>query len=218
MLALFSDPVQARALLPLGQSDALERRWLQDTLAWLKDVPPELRSERLRHLAEGIRALSGSKERFQQIWLKAFASRVFAEAGLAEATSLASELFARIKGRLLPELEDDLDLYAALQMADLDELDAQWVEGLPDDDAAAWGELLGASAADLPVAIRLLALCEDHDVVPITHQGLAADVGTAREVVSRSLERMEHAGVLRLSRGQIEIVDRLGLVAIARSE
>jgi site-specific recombinase len=158
MLALFSDPVQALALLPLGQSDALERRWLQDTLAWLKDVPPELRSERLRHLAEGIRALSGSKERFQQIWLKAFASRVFAEAGLAEATSLASELFARIKGRLLPELEDDLDLYAALQMADLDELDAQWVEGLPDDDAAAWGELLGASAADLPVAIRLLAL------------------------------------------------------------
>ena len=76
--------------------------------------------------------------------------------------------------------------------------------------------------SDIPVyvrlAIRLLALCEDHDVVPITHQGLAADVGTAREVVSRSLERMEHAGVLRLSRGQIEIVDRLGLVAIARSE
>jgi site-specific recombinase len=158
MTPLVSDPVQSLALLPLGQSEVLERRWLQDTLAWLKDVPPELRTERLRHLAEGIRAQSGSTERFQQIWRKAFASRVFAEAGLAEATSLARELLARIKGRLLPELEDELDLYAALQMADLDDADAQWLAELPDADAAAWRELLGASSADLPVAIRLLAL------------------------------------------------------------
>jgi site-specific recombinase len=158
MPAVFSDPVQTLALLPLGQTEALERQWLQDTLAWLKGIPPDRRTERLRHLADGIRTHTSSKERFQQIWLKAFASRVFAEAGLPEATSLSRELIARVKRRLLPQLEDEVDLYSALHMADLDGSDAEWVAALPDEDVIPWRELMGASTADFPVAIRLLAL------------------------------------------------------------
>jgi site-specific recombinase len=149
--------MQALALLPLEQGEELERGWLQNTLAWLMSVPPELRTERLRQLAEGMRRLPDVQERFQKIWVKAFAPRVFSEAGLPEATSLPRELVWRLKRRLLPQLEDELDLYAALHAADLDDSDAEWIGNLPEEDAAAWQALLGRQAADLAVAMRLLA-------------------------------------------------------------
>jgi site-specific recombinase len=158
MPAAFSDPVQALTLLPLGQTEALERQWLQDTLAWLKDVPADLRSERLRHLAEAILSHIATKERFQQIWVKAFASKVFSEAGLPEATSLPRELIARVKSRLIPQLEDAVDLYAALHMAELDDADAEWVAHLGEEEIAPWRELMGGSAGGFPVALRLLAV------------------------------------------------------------
>ncbi|MGA2115127.1 MAG: hypothetical protein ABSH56_10315 [Bryobacteraceae bacterium] len=153
-----SDPVQALAVLAPCQSARAEREWLQNTLAWLKTAPPEDRTVRLRRLAEGIRGNPGTKQTFGQIWERAFAPRVFAEAGLPEATSLARELMVRVKRRVLPQLEDELDLYAALQGADLNEEDAAWVSGLGDQDAFPWRELVGGSAADFAVAIRLLAL------------------------------------------------------------
>ena len=158
MPSVLPDPVQALALLPLGESEGIERRWLQDTLAWLKGVPPGQRTERLRSLAEGIRRQSSTKERFKQIWVKSFASKVYAEAGLAEATSLPRELMGRVKRRLLPQFEDDVDLYAALYMADLTDADADWVIGLSEDDVLGWQELIAGSTNDFAVAIRLLAL------------------------------------------------------------
>lgn len=42
----------------------------------------------------------------------------------------------------------------------------------------------------------------------VTHQVLATEIGTAREVVSRKLRRFESDGLIRLSRGRIEILDR----------
>jgi site-specific recombinase len=158
MPAVSSDPVQALALVPLNQSAEIERQWLQDTLAWLKDVPAEIRTERLRRLAEGLLGRPGAKERFQQIWARAFSARLFSEAGLPEATSLLRELITRVKRRMLPQLEDELDLYAALQTAGLDAGDAEWVAALSDQDLAPWRELMGGWAGDFPVAIRLLAL------------------------------------------------------------
>lgn len=55
--------------------------------------------------------------------------------------------------------------------------------------------------------------------VALTHQALAAEIGTAREVVSRHLKQFEKAGLVRLARGRIEIADphRLALRA-ARTE
>lgn len=158
MQAVSSDPVQALALLPHHPTAQIQRQWLQDSLAWLKSIPPEMRTERLRGLAEGICAQHVTKERFQQIWAKAFAPRLLYEVGLPESTSLLRELIARVKRRLLPQVEDELDLYAALHMADLDDKDAEWVAGLSAEDVIPWRELLGGSAGDFPVAIRLLAL------------------------------------------------------------
>lgn len=45
-----------------------------------------------------------------------------------------------------------------------------------------------------------------------THQALAAELGTAREVVSRQLKTWERHGFVRLARGRIDIVDRGGLL------
>lgn len=45
----------------------------------------------------------------------------------------------------------------------------------------------------------------------VTHQELAAELGTAREVVSRRLKSFENVGWVRLSRGRIVVSDRTGL-------
>ena len=41
----------------------------------------------------------------------------------------------------------------------------------------------------------------------ITHQKIAMDIGTAREVVSRTLKNLEHQSLIELSRGKIFIKD-----------
>ena len=48
----------------------------------------------------------------------------------------------------------------------------------------------------------------------ITHQVLATEIGTAREVVSRKLRRFEADGLIRSSRGRIEILNRDKLTAL----
>lgn len=56
----------------------------------------------------------------------------------------------------------------------------------------------------------------DGDVLSnVTHQSLATEIGTAREVVSRKLRRFEDEGLIRSSRGQIKILDRERLSALA---
>src|SRR5580658_4402601 len=158
MQAISDDPVQALALLPLEQAEETERQWLQNTLSWLKSTPPETRTDRLRHFAEGLRKLPDARQRFKQIWGKACLPRLFSEAGLPEATSLPRELIARLKRRILPQLEDELDLYAAIHMTDPDAADADWIAGLDEADTSAWRGLLGGSTGHILTAIRLLAV------------------------------------------------------------
>ena len=98
--------------------------------------------------------------------------------GLPEATSPLRELVVRVKKRVLPQVDDDLDLYAALQAAELDEEDAEWIAGLSDEDIASWRQLLGQSRSDLVVAIRLLAL-------------RAASIGLSRDVMRVMPHRYE---------------------------
>ncbi len=43
--------------------------------------------------------------------------------------------------------------------------------------------------------------------LPITHETIARNLGTAREVISRVLKYMENDGLIRLSRGRIELLD-----------
>jgi CRP/FNR family transcriptional regulator, anaerobic regulatory protein len=50
----------------------------------------------------------------------------------------------------------------------------------------------------------------EHTVVT-THEQLAVELGTAREVVSRGLKELEKQGLLQLSRGRITAMDRDGI-------
>ena len=47
--------------------------------------------------------------------------------------------------------------------------------------------------------------------IVITHEKLASEIGTAREVISRHLKAMENENLVRLSRGEIKIIDRNAL-------
>jgi CRP/FNR family transcriptional regulator len=58
---------------------------------------------------------------------------------------------------------------------------------------------------------RLGALLLEHfataDVVSMRHEDIAAELGTAREVVSRLLESYERRGAITLSRGRVQMRD-----------
>lgn len=47
--------------------------------------------------------------------------------------------------------------------------------------------------------------------IKTTHQQIARDLGTAREVVSRFLKELEHQKLIKLSRGMIEVINPDGL-------
>lgn len=49
---------------------------------------------------------------------------------------------------------------------------------------------------------------EENGVLESTHQDIANEVGSAREVVSRHLKEFEREGLLALSRGTLRILDR----------
>jgi CRP/FNR family transcriptional regulator len=57
----------------------------------------------------------------------------------------------------------------------------------------------------------LLNRADSNGVILATHQELATDIGTAREVVSRRLEKLCKSKFILLERGSITILDRAGL-------
>lgn len=69
------------------------------------------------------------------------------------------------------------------------------------------------------VAQRLASRLLQHPhPVAATHQTLADEVGTRREVVSRILETFQHSGWIRLGRRRIEILDTRALRGLHRVE
>jgi CRP/FNR family transcriptional regulator len=70
---------------------------------------------------------------------------------------------------------------------------------------------------DVRLAQRLLALAGEGGTVSATHQHLATELGTAREVVSRVLQDFQKRSLISQSRGQIVIVERAALQAISDS-
>ena len=52
------------------------------------------------------------------------------------------------------------------------------------------------------------ATVEGTDELKITHERIANHMGTAREVVTRMLRYFQSEGMVRLSRGAIELTDR----------
>jgi CRP/FNR family transcriptional regulator len=69
------------------------------------------------------------------------------------------------------------------------------------------------ASLDLRLARRLLAEAEDTNVISKTHQQLALDLGSVREVVSRYVSEWERLGWVRSSRGSIEVLNRGALSA-----
>ncbi len=76
-------------------------------------------------------------------------------------------------------------------------------------------EQIAFTAIDVRLAGVLLEL-DRKGVEKITHQDIAVELGTAREVVSRHLKRFESEGWVRLGRGQVSLVDRLKIEALSR--
>ena len=55
------------------------------------------------------------------------------------------------------------------------------------------------------LATCLLARADEAGTVRITHQEIAVELGTAREVVSRHLKRLESAGLVALGRATVQV-------------
>lgn len=56
---------------------------------------------------------------------------------------------------------------------------------------------------------------EETERLKLTHEKIADHLGTAREVVTRMLRYFQGEGLVRLSRGTVEILDRKGLEKLA---
>ena len=60
---------------------------------------------------------------------------------------------------------------------------------------------------------------DDSGTLKITHQDLAKELGTSREVMSRLLKEFEQSrGCIRLRRGAIELVSKDGLAEYAKRD
>ncbi len=70
---------------------------------------------------------------------------------------------------------------------------------------------------DVRLAERLLSLGEGLKEVRATHQDLASELGTAREVISRVLNDFQKRELIEQSRGLITLRNKAGLAAIAEA-
>jgi CRP/FNR family transcriptional regulator, anaerobic regulatory protein len=68
---------------------------------------------------------------------------------------------------------------------------------------------------DVRLARFLIERTGETNSLQTTHQELAVELGSAREVISRQLKEFERRGWLKLSRGQIDITDTTGLQSLA---
>lgn len=69
-------------------------------------------------------------------------------------------------------------------------------------------ESLASSSIEARLAEALLALAGAGDEVNLTHDALAAEIGSAREVISRQLSRFERSGLVALARGKVTLLAR----------
>jgi len=67
---------------------------------------------------------------------------------------------------------------------------------------------------DARVASLLLTRVQLQNPLRITHQKIAAELGSSREVISRLLEDFSERGLIRSGRGEIEVLDKEGLASL----
>lgn len=71
---------------------------------------------------------------------------------------------------------------------------------------------------DVRLAERLLTLAGGDREIAATHQQIASELGTAREVISRVLNDFQKRGLIAQSRGRIAVLDKSGLRVLAESD
>jgi CRP/FNR family transcriptional regulator len=75
-------------------------------------------------------------------------------------------------------------------------------------------ETVNFTSIDSRLATTLLAHNTGSGQIDITHEALAEEVGTAREVVSRHLKKMETNGLVKLGRGTVLLENTDALTAL----
>lgn len=70
---------------------------------------------------------------------------------------------------------------------------------------------------DVRLASRLLELADKDDVVRATHAVLGTELGTAREVISRTLAEFHRRGFVEQARGEVRLVGREGLERMVKA-
>lgn len=69
-------------------------------------------------------------------------------------------------------------------------------------------EAVAFERVDKRLAQQLLAISGGkRSTIYMTHEKLGVELGTAREVVSRTLKELEHTGAVALSRGRIRVIE-----------
>lgn len=70
---------------------------------------------------------------------------------------------------------------------------------------------------DVRLAARLLELADEDNLIHATHAVLGTELGTAREVVSRTLSEFQRRGWVEQSRGEVRLIGREGLERLVKS-
>ncbi len=71
------------------------------------------------------------------------------------------------------------------------------------------------SRIDIRLAQKLLRLADGGGHVAQTHQQLAAELGTAREGISRTLQEFQRRGWVSAARGDVSLIDQAALARLA---
>ena len=70
---------------------------------------------------------------------------------------------------------------------------------------------------EVRLAKCLVTNLNQEDAMLTTHQKIAANIGTVREVVSRTLKKFEQNGWVKLSRGKVQVLDKTRLMNISNN-
>lgn len=70
---------------------------------------------------------------------------------------------------------------------------------------------------DVRLASRLLELADAENIVHATHAVLGTELGTAREVISRTLSEFQRRGWVEQSRGEVRLIGKDGLERLVKS-
>lgn len=70
---------------------------------------------------------------------------------------------------------------------------------------------------DVRLAERLIDLAGESGDLKVTHQQLATELGTAREVISRILSEFQRRGLIEQARGEVRLTGRAGLETLVRT-